>query len=169
MALANNAEETLLADELIGDGDAGLAQVAEAVLLHDGEELGPARLGLLVERDAVQPVLLRVAGAVRDGVAAGVEVVEALVGREVGQRGAAAGAGRLEIRVFGERGRRLELEVGVGDAREGGGGQEDGLGEGSHFLSLGWCCDCGELFVCLCMYRGLAVGESCNLRLNKVC
>lgn len=123
----DDADDALLADKALGQGDVRLAKVAQAALLDDGEDLLPARLGLLVERDAEQPVDLGVGGAHGQRVAADVEVDDLLGARgEVG-REAAAGRGALLVVVEADGLGVVHEEMGRGER-----GQREEDGGGAH-------------------------------------
>jgi hypothetical protein len=126
--IGDDAHNTLLANIAAVDDNRGLAEVTETALLHNWEDLLPARLGLLVGGDAEQPVGLLVGGPEGNGLAADVEVDD-LVAREVGSK-AAAGRGALVVVAETDGLGVFEDEVGRGGAVEGGGREE---GSGAHF------------------------------------
>lgn len=88
----NNAHNTLLANIALRQGNTRLAKVAQSTLLHNGEDLLPARLGLLVEGDAEQPIALRVGRAHSNGLAADMELNKVL-----GEVGSVAAAGTFVL------------------------------------------------------------------------
>lgn len=134
--VGHDANHALLALKARRQRDLGLAEVAEAALLDNGEDLLPVGLGGAVEGDAEQPVGLRVGAAHGQRVAADVEVDElAGAGGQVG--GEAAAGGRALVVVAEADGLGVvHEEMGL---REGGQGEDGGDdGRGTHGDGCGW-------------------------------
>ena len=121
----NNAHNTLLANIALIQRHTRLAEITQSALLHNREDLLPARLGLLIESHAEEPIGLLMRQTHGNGLAADVEVGDVL--GEVGREAAAGGLVFVVVREA-DGGRVFELEVRGGEADEG--GEEDG---GAHF------------------------------------
>lgn len=126
--VGNDADETLLVDPLLRDGDLGLAELAEAALLDNGVELGPVGGAGEVGGSAEEPIGLGVGASGRDGVAADVEVGDG-AGVEVDLGTAAGTAGQAVLAAGLDRGGVVNAEVGGGRGGEEG---KNGGGEAGH-------------------------------------
>lgn len=115
--LGDHAENGLLTDVLVRDGDGGLAVGTGSLLREDGVDLSPVALGSEVGGDAVQPGRLGMGESGTNGIAIDMEVI----GLEVVGARSVATARSFTLTIIVERldgGRVLDGVVGVNATRK---------------------------------------------------